>query len=223
MGKVFLRRNDQLKKIIATLLSLSLLVPTVASAEENKETKETPPVSISSPSAILINAENGDILFEKEKNENYDIASVTKVMTLLIASEELKKGTLKGTDKVKVSEKAWRMGGSKMFIEVGQEVAAEELIKGIAIVSGNDAAVALAEHMGGTEEQFVEKMNAKAKELKMKDTTYYSPNGLGLGDDKHFDTSTAKDLALLAKYYVNAYPENMKIHGMTEYTTKTTT
>lgn len=209
-----------MKKIIAMFLSLTLLVPAVSSAEE---TKETPPVSISSPSAILINAENGDILFEKEKNKTYDIASVTKVMTLLIASEELKKGTLKPTDNVKVSEKAWRMGGSKMFIEVGQDVPVEEIIKGIAVVSGNDASVALAEHIGDTEDQFVDLMNKKAKKLKMNDTVFYSPNGLGLGDNKHFDTSTVKDLALLAKHYVNAFPENMNIHGMTEYTTKTRT
>lgn len=212
-----------MKKIIAMFLSLTLLVPTISSAEETKESKETPPVSIASPSAILINAENGDILFEKEKDKNYDIASVTKVMTMLIASEELKKGTIKKDDKVKVSEKAWRMGGSKMFIEVGEEVSVEELFKGIAVVSGNDAAVALAEHIGETEEQFVERMNEKAKSLKMKDTVYYSPNGLGLGDNKHFDTSTVKDLALLAKHYVNAFPENMAIHSMTEYTTKTRT
>ena len=209
-----------MKKIIASLLSLSLFMPTIASAEE---VKEAPPVSISSPSAILINAENGDILFEKDKETNYDIASVTKVMTLLIASEELKKGKITKKDPVKVSEQAWRMGGSKMFIEVGTEIPLEEIMKGVAVVSGNDASVALAEHIAGTEEQFVERMNKKAKSLKMNDTTFYSPNGLGLGDDKHFDTSTAKDLALLAKHYVNAFPENMKIHGMTEYTTKTRT
>lgn len=214
-----------MKKITVLMLLLSLLIPNVAFAETNTETskEKNSGVEISSPSAILINAENGDILFEKNKEEVYDIASVTKIMTLLLASEQMEKGKLKETDEITVSEKAWRTGGSKMFIEVGSKQKVGEIIKGIAVVSGNDAAVALAEHMAGTTDQFADLMNKKAKELKMKDSTFYSPNGLGLGDDEHFDSSTAKDLALLAKYYVNKYPQNMEIHGMKEYTTKTRT
>lgn len=202
-------------------LSLLLFAPTISLAETKE--KEAPAVDISAPSAILINAENGDILFEKNKEEVYDIASITKVMTLLLASEAIEKGKLNEKDEIEVSQKAWQTGGSKMFIEVGTKHPLSEIIKGVAVVSGNDAAVALAEHMAGTTDQFATLMNEKAKKLKMTDTIFYSPHGLGLENNKHYDASTAKDLALLAKYYVNKYPNNMKIHAMTEYTTETRT
>lgn len=207
-----------MKKILVVTLILALLMPSLASADTTEEE-----VAINAPSAILINAENGDILFEKNTEKVYDIASLTKVMTLLIASEEMKNGKLKETDMVEISKKAWMTGGSKMFLEVGTQHPVSEIFKGIAVVSGNDASVAMAEHIAETTDQFSDLMNKKAKDLNMKDTTFYSPNGLGLGNGKHFDTSTAKDLALLAKHYITTYPENMEIHSMTEYTTETRT
>lgn len=208
-----------LKKIIAALLVFFMLMPSVVQADESKVEE----INISAPSAILINADNGDILYEKNSDKVFDIASLTKVMTMLIASEEMKAGKLKETDEVEISTNAWQTGGSKMFLEVGSKHPVSELMKGIAIVSGNDASVALSEHIAGTSDQFATRMNEKAKELKMKDSTFYSPNGLGLGDDKHFDNSTAKDLALLSKYYINKFPENLKIHSTQEYTTETRT
>jgi serine-type D-Ala-D-Ala carboxypeptidase (penicillin-binding protein 5/6) len=207
-----------MKKIIILFLAVTLISPNLVSANTKEQT-----LAVSSPSAILINAENGDILFEKNTDKDYDIASLTKVMTMLIASEEINKGNLKKDELVTISHNAWTTGGSKMFLEVGTEHTVDELMKGIAIVSGNDASVALAEHISGTTDQFSDLMNEKAKELKMKNTAFYSPNGLGLGNDKHFDTSTAKDLALLSKHYLNTFPENLQIHSTTEYTTETRT
>lgn len=209
----------RLKKTIASLLVLFLLMPGITQADESEVEK----VSISSPSAILINADNGDILYEKKSDKVFDIASLTKIMTMLIASEEMKNGNLKESDDIEISANAWKTGGSKMFLEVGSKHQAIELMKGIAVVSGNDASVAMAEHLAGTTDQFATIMNEMADKLKMKNTTFYSPNGLGLGDDKHFDNSTAKDLALLSKYYINTFPDNLKIHSMTEYTTETRT
>ena len=207
-----------MKKILSATLAVSILLSTLGSTAKADVTNDS--INVETPAAILINAENGDILYSKDEVGVYDIASVTKVMTMLIVSEKIKSGEIKWTDEVTISEKAWKIGGSKMFVEVGEKWTVEELFKGLAIVSGNDAAITLAEHVSGTTEQFVKLMNKKAKELGMTSTMFYSPNGLGLGDNENFDRSTVKDLALLAKHYVEKFPENMKIHGTVEYTTK---
>lgn len=207
-----------MKKIITTTIASTLMASFLFTANASADVA-TKAVDIETPAAILINADNGDILYSKNEKGIYDIASVTKVMTMLIVSEQIKEGKIKWTDKVKISEKAWKISGSKMFVEVGEEWEVRELFKGLAIVSGNDAAIALAEHVAGSTDEFVKLMNKKAKELGMKDTMYYSPNGLGNGEGD-FDRSTVVDLALLSKYYTSHFKENMKIHGTVEYTTK---
>lgn len=209
-----------MKKILPTMMATTMMASMLFTNNGNVQAKDVAKdaVKIETPSAILINADNGDILYSKNTDEVYDIASVTKVMTMLIISEQIKSGKLKWDDKVEISEKAWKITGSKMFVEVGEKWTVRELFKGIAIVSGNDASIAMAEHIAGSTEEFAKMMNKKAKELGMKDTVYYSPNGLG--DGEHFDKSNVQDLAKLAKYYTEKFPENMKIHGTVEYTTK---
>jgi serine-type D-Ala-D-Ala carboxypeptidase (penicillin-binding protein 5/6) len=154
---------------------------------------------------VLVN-ENGDMLAGP--------ASLTKLMTLYLVFDALKTGRIQLDTQVNVSEKAWRTEGSKMFIEVGKPVPVEMLIKGIAIVSGNDACVAIAEHLGGTEAGFVEMMNAKAKQLGMTSTHFEDSNGLPAPDQK----TTAHDMAMLLTALFRDFPEYKKFLAEEEFT-----
>lgn len=158
-------------------------------------------------SAIMIEASTGKVIFEKNANESLPMASMTKMMTLLIIMENIDNGNLKWDEKVTASEYAASMGGSQIFLEVGEEMTVEDLVKGICIGSGNDAAVAMAERIGGTEEEFVKMMNEKAKELGLKNTNFV--NACGLDDDNHY--SSAYDMAMIAK-------ELVKYEKILEYT-----
>ena len=158
-------------------------------------------------SAIMIEASTGKVIFEKNANESLPMASMTKMMTLLIIMENIDNGNLKWDEKVTTSEYAASMGGSQIFLEVGEEMTVEDLVKGICIGSGNDAAVAMAERIGGTEEEFVKMMNDKAKELGLKNTNFV--NACGLDDDNHY--SSAYDMAMIAK-------ELVKYEKILEYT-----
>ncbi len=158
-------------------------------------------------SAIMIEASTGKVIFEKNANEALPMASMTKMMTLLIIMENIDSGNLKWDEKVVASEHAASMGGSQIFLEVGEEMTVEDLVKGICIGSGNDAAVAMAERIGGTEEEFVKMMNEKAKKLGLKDTNFV--NACGLDDDNHY--SSAYDMAMIAK-------ELVKYDKILEYT-----
>lgn len=152
------------------------------------------------------------------QNENGDMlagpASLTKLMTLYILFDNLKSGKIALDTQVNVSEKAWRTEGSKMFIEVGKPVPVEMLIKGIAIVSGNDACVAIAEQIGGTEDGFVQMMNAKAKDLGMTSTTFADSNGLPAPTQK----TTAHDMAMLLTALFRDFPEYKKYLAEEEFT-----
>jgi D-alanyl-D-alanine carboxypeptidase (penicillin-binding protein 5/6) len=162
-----------------------------------------------SSSAILIERDTGRILYEKNSNEKLPPASMTKIMTMLLIMEALDEGRLKFDEKVRTSEYAASMGGSQIFLEPGEEMTVEEMLKGIAIGSGNDASVAMAERLAGSEEEFVKMMNAKVKELGLKNTTFKNPTGLPTTD--HY--STAHDMALMAK-------ELLKYEKITQFTGK---
>lgn len=164
--------------------------------------------------AVIVDVETGAVLFEKNANEHMPTSSMSKVMTIYILFEELKKGSIKLDDTILVSEKAWRMGGSKMFIKVGERVKVEDLIRGIVIQSGNDATVAVAEGIAGTEEAFAEAMTARAKELGMKDSNF--KNASGWPDPDHY--STAHDLAILAYRVITDFPEYYHYFGEKEFT-----
>ena len=149
-------------------------------------------------SAIMIEASTGKIIYEKNVDEQLPMASMTKMMTLLLIMENIEKGNLSWNEKVTASEHAASMGGSQIFLEVGEQMTVEELVKGICIGSGNDAAVAMAERVGGTEEKFVKMMNDRAIELGLKNTHF--ENACGLDHKNHY--SSAYDMVTIAKELV---------------------
>ncbi|WP_246110739.1 D-alanyl-D-alanine carboxypeptidase family protein [Thermosediminibacter litoriperuensis] len=157
---------------------------------------------IKSPSAILIDAGTGTVLYEKNPHEKLEPASITKIMTLLVAFEAIEQGKVKLDDKVKISERAWKTGGSQVFLGPGEEQTLETLMKCITIASANDASVAVAEYIGGSVDGFVKMMNEKAKALGMNNTNFTNPHGLS--DPNHY--TTAYDIALMSKELVK-YPK----------------
>ncbi|SFJ28791.1 D-alanyl-D-alanine carboxypeptidase (penicillin-binding protein 5/6) [Thermoflavimicrobium dichotomicum] len=162
-------------------------------------------------SAVLMDALSGKILFEKNSHEKLPPASITKVMTMLLIMEALDQGKISLKDKVRVSEKAATMGGSQIFLEPGEEMSVEDMLKAIAVASANDAAVAMAEHIGGTEEHFVELMNKRAAELGLKNTHFQNSNGLPA--DNHY--SSAHDIAVMSRELLK-HPEITKYTGIYE-------
>jgi len=164
-------------------------------------------------SALLMDALTGEILFEQNPNEKIPPASFVKILTLYLVFDAIKGGQLKMDELVTVSEKAWRTQGSKMFIEVGARVKVEDLIKGVAIASGNDACIALAEHLAGSEEVFVSKMNEKARLIGMKDSYFRNSHGL----PAEGQVTTAMDMAILAKRYMEDHSEALTFHSTTEF------
>ncbi|MFA5524257.1 MAG: D-alanyl-D-alanine carboxypeptidase family protein [Tissierellales bacterium] len=153
------------------------------------------PFNLESKSAILIDALSGEIIFEKNIHERLPPASITKIMILLLAMEDLDNGKVKLDDKVHVSANAERMGGSQVYLEEGEVQTVDDLLKAISLRSANDAAVALAEHMSGSIDVFVQRMNERAKELGMSNTHF--KNATGLPDEEHI--TTAHDISLMSK------------------------
>lgn len=184
------------KKIIIGLVCIMVLLPTLspfAIDNSDKEKKDTG-MSVEAKSALLLEPTTGKVVYEKNADEKFAPASVTKVMTMLLAMENIDSGKMKITDKVTCSENAKKMGGSTMLLDTGEVRTLEELIKGVAIASGNDAAVAIAEYIGGSEENFVQMMNEKAKALGMKNTNF--KNCTGLPAEGHY--STARDIGMMS-------------------------
>jgi D-alanyl-D-alanine carboxypeptidase (penicillin-binding protein 5/6) len=164
-------------------------------------------------SAILMDGLTGQVLYEQNPNVKIPPASFVKVMTLYVVYDAIRGGQIKIDDMVTVSERAWRMQGSKMFIKVGERVKVEDLMKGVAIASGNDACIALAEHVSGSEEAFISKMNEKAKLLGLKDSQFKNSHGMP-ADDQY---TTAMDMAILSKRYIEDQPEALALHSTVEF------
>ena len=179
---------------IFSFLSLSLLA---------EESFIPDPPSLNATNYILMDSISGRVLAEKGADERIEPASITKIMTGYVVADQIGNDLINLNDSVLISEKAWRMGGSKMFIEAGKRVSVEDLLKGVIIQSGNDASVALAEYSGGTEEGFVDLMNAYAQSLGMNNTAFV--NSTGLPAEGHY--SSAKDLAYLTSNFINKFPE----------------
>lgn len=175
-------------------------------AQIREKNSEKSDLTLESKSAILMEGSNGNIIFEKDAHKKVNPASITKIMTLLLIYEHIDEGKIKGEDVVTVSEYAASMGGSQVFLEVGETQTVETMIKCISIASANDAAVAMAEHIAGSEEAFVSKMNRRAKELGMKNTHFV--NCCGLDVDGHM--SSAYDVAIMSKELMTNYPEIIK-------------
>ena len=164
-------------------------------------------------SAILMDGFTGQVLFEQNPGSKMAPASFVKIMTLFLVYDAIRAGQLKMDEMVTVSEKAWRIQGSKMFIKVGERVKVEDLIKGVAIASGNDACIALAEHLSGSEEAFVTKMNEKAKLLGLKDSQFRNSHGM----PAEGQVTTAMDMATLSKRYIESHPESLAFHSTVEF------
>ncbi len=164
--------------------------------------------------AILMDAVTGTVLFEKNADASMPPASMSKIMTVYMVFEQLKDGRLSLDDKLSVSEKAWRMGGSKMYVEVGDQIRVEDLLRGVIVQSGNDACIVLAEGLSGTEEAFAEEMTDKAREIGLTGSTF--ANATGWPDPNH--RMTARDLATLAIDMIEAFPDLYPYFAETEFT-----
>ncbi|MCF6300985.1 MAG: D-alanyl-D-alanine carboxypeptidase [Proteobacteria bacterium] len=183
----------------------------VASAQINV----TPaPPQVDARSYILMDFHSGDILAEANKNLRVDPASITKIMTSFVVFSEIKSGNLKLEDLVTISKKAWLTGGSKMFVEVDKKVSVHDLIRGMIVQSGNDACVALAEHIAGSEEVFANMMNQYAESIGMTDSSFV--NATGLPDENH--KVTAHDVALLAQALIKNFPDLYTLFSEKKFT-----
>jgi D-alanyl-D-alanine carboxypeptidase (penicillin-binding protein 5/6) len=178
------------------------------SAQRNTPIIPAPP-QLAAEGYLLLDAATGHILVEHNSKQRLPPASLTKIMTSFVAAEEIDRGTLTNADEVDVSVKAWKMEGSRMFIQEGTKVPVELLMKGIIIQSGNDASVAMAEHIAGGEDAFADVMNQHAKRLGMTDTHFM--NATGLPDEEHY--TTASDLAKLTVALINQHPEHYKLYS----------
>ncbi|MCA1009533.1 D-alanyl-D-alanine carboxypeptidase family protein [Halobacillus halophilus] len=177
--------------ILIFMVTLSILQPASIKAEE----KSAPDLVDSAKSAILLEKNSGMMLYEKDAHQELPPASMTKVMTLLLIMEALEKESISLDEKVRISEHAASMGGSQIFLEAGEEMTVHDLLKGIAVASGNDASVAMAERIAGSEKEFVNQMNKKAQDLGLKHTHFENPTGLPAKG--HY--STAHDMAVMAR------------------------
>lgn len=192
-----------MKRFFYALAIVLLFLPIVSAHAEQPKVE----LATEARSAILIERDTGAILYEKNAHEPLPPASMTKIMTMLLIMEAIDQGKLKIDERVRASEYAASMGGSQIFLEPGEEMTVDDLLKGVAIGSGNDAAVALAERIAGSEEAFVHMMNEKARKLGLKHTTF--ENTTGLPAKNHY--STAYDMAMMAK-------ELLKYDLITKYT-----
>ncbi|WP_261301167.1 D-alanyl-D-alanine carboxypeptidase family protein [Paenibacillus andongensis] len=197
-------RKKGLISLICLQLCLMLLIPAAFAEEKKAPSVDLTPNALS---AVLMDADTGTVIAEKNKDAKLPPASITKIMTMLLIMEAVDKGNIKMDEKVKVSEYAASMGGSQIFLEPGEEMTVEEMLKGIAMASGNDASVAMAEKIAGSEENFVQMMNDRAQQLGMKNTHFSNCNGLPVAN--HY--TTANDIAVMSR-------ELLKHEGITKFT-----
>ena len=173
-----------------------------------------PELTLHSEAAVLMDGMTGQILFTKNPDKRFSPASLVKIMTLYLAFDAIKRGNVQFDQEVVVSKRAWKMGGSQMFLEVGDKVKFIELIKGVAAISANDAALAIAEFLTGSEEVFVHQMNEKVSTLGLKHTHFVNPHGLYAKDQQ----TSAIDMASLGLHYIGEHPDALKFHALPEHT-----
>ena len=181
---------------LAVLLAIGSLSLTAAADE----------MKLPAKGAVLMDAATGTVLYEQNAHEKLHPASVTKVMTMLLVMEALDQGKITLTDTVTASETAAAKGGSQIYLKVGEQMTVETLLKSVAVASANDAACALAEHLAGSEAAFVQKMNQRAKELKMEDTHFVNCTGLDDGEDAKNHLTSAYDIALMSRQLLYYHP-----------------
>jgi D-alanyl-D-alanine carboxypeptidase (penicillin-binding protein 5/6) len=193
------------KSLLLSILVFALILPNTSILAAPQKAKESK-MAATARSYVLMEVSSGKILLESNPDVQLPPASITKIMTLLLIHDAIQSGKITWDDTVTISEHAAHMGGSQVFMEPGEEQTVRDLVKCIAIASANDAAVAMGEYIGGSEEKFVEMMNKKAKELGMKNTVF--KNACGLHEEGH--VSTAKDIAIMSRELMNKYPDISK-------------
>jgi D-alanyl-D-alanine carboxypeptidase (penicillin-binding protein 5/6) len=201
------------KPVRTPLKSKSPAVKMAGPSSAEAAQKEEGGLQFDAKPALLMDGLTGQILYEQDVHQRIAPASFVKILTLYLAFDALRSGQLKVDELVTVSDKAWRTKGSKMFLKVGERVKVEDLLKGIVVASGNDACVALSEHMAGTEEVFVSRMNEKARQLGLKDSRFMNSHGM----PAEGQYTTAFDMALLARRYIEDHPEALPLHATTEF------
>ena len=191
-----------MRRVLPAVLLLAVLAPLSlgrgVSAAAPAPTASVPPPTVDSPSCVVMDAVSGQVLFEKDARTKRSPASVTKIMTMVLVLEDVASSRIKLTDEAVCSENAWEMGGTEVWAEPGETMTVDQWLRAVAVGSANDAAVVLAEFVGGTEEAFVARMNQRAKELGMNDTTFKNPHGL----DAEGHLTTAMDIAILSRHAV---------------------
>jgi D-alanyl-D-alanine carboxypeptidase (penicillin-binding protein 5/6) len=197
-----------------SLLILFILTVSVGMARAETSVAEAPIFDSTAPYMYMVDVSTNTVLFQKSADTSFHPASMTKAMTAYLTFERLKDGRLKMDDTLAISENAWRKQGSKTFVGLGSNVAVKDLIYGMIVQSGNDATTALAEGIAGSEEAFVDLMNAKAKELGMTKTHFRNP--YGWPDENHF--TSAHDLGILAADLIRRFPEYYPIYSTREFT-----
>jgi serine-type D-Ala-D-Ala carboxypeptidase (penicillin-binding protein 5/6) len=202
----FLRLNPM--RLFVYLLTAALVLPFTAARAQ-----VPPPPQLAAKSWVLLDVASGSVLVNHEGETRLPPASLTKLMTAHVAALELQRGRVKETDLVTISEKAWRMGGSKMFVHVGDQIAVKDLLRGIIVQSGNDASIALAEHLAGGEDTFAAMMNQEAKRLGLADTLFV--NATGWPAEGHY--SSALDMAKLARAIIIEDPEHYSMYAEKEF------
>lgn len=197
-------KGKRIRTVVSCILvAVLFLQPVCIWAEEEAESAESQAL-VEAPSAVLMEAETGTIIFQKDMDTRRSPASVTKIMTLILIFDAIENGALKLADSVTTSAYAKSMGGSQVFLEEGETQSVETMIKCIVIASGNDASVAMAEHIAGSEQEFVRQMNAKAKELGMENTNFEDCCGL---TDSPSHYTTARDIAVMSRELITKYPQ----------------
>ena len=199
-------KTKKILKILSAFVVFCMLFSFSIGAEpvETPESIDPDPLKLDCKSAILIEANTGTVLYEKNADEPLPPASVTKVMTLLLVMEAIESGKIGYEDMVRASANACSMGGSQIYLRENEEMSVEDLLKSVVIASANDAAVALAEHISGSEELFVEQMNAKAAKLAMENTHFENTNGLDDTVTNH--VTSARDIAIMSRELIK-YPK----------------
>ena len=209
-SKIIQMNMKKLSQINTIVLFLFCLIP----AAQAVVLPVPEPPSVNAKAYLLVDVLTEKVLAEKNAGDRVDPASLTKIMTVYVASHELHDGNISLKDEVTISKKAWKMGGSKMFIKVKDKVSVDKLLMGIVVQSGNDASVALAEHISGTEEVFATLMNLRAQELGMAGTNFV--NATGWPDPEHY--TTAEDLYILTRAMITEFPEIYSRYKTKEYT-----
>ncbi|MBA4396074.1 MAG: D-alanyl-D-alanine carboxypeptidase [Syntrophus sp. (in: bacteria)] len=202
------------RRLVIFILSFCILAILLPEEVMSARSRRYKPPGEKYRSAMVMDVDTGQILYMENADRPVPPASVAKVLSLYLVYEALGEGRVHLQDKISVSKKAWRTKGSRMFLEPGSEVTLGELIKGVCVVSANDASVALAEHIAGDTDKFVGRMNATARQLGMIHSRFRNPHGLPAKGQM----TTARDIAILSRHYLRRFPQSLQLHSTHSYT-----